>query len=221
MFTALNNKTDRGYFVTGTDTGCGKTTLSLKLLEHFNQLGLKTAALKPLSSGCEVTPEGLRNEDALQLQQTASLYLPYDQINPVAFKKPIAPHIAAAHLQKELSVDQIIKSCQGVLDSKAEKIIIEGAGGWLVPINKTETTADLAKAFHFPIILVVGMRLGCLNHSLLTYRAICETDVPIAGWIANCLDPDMLALEENIETLKEKISAPLITKFCYHDTISK
>ena len=204
------------YFITGTDTGIGKTFVSLHLLEKYKkEEGYKTAALKPVACGGELTPDGLRNNDAVLLQQAVTESFDYDDINPFAFEKPIAPHLAAAHSNVELTIDKIITACQPVLRSSADRIFIEGAGGWHVPLNQHETMADLALALRFPVILVVGMRLGCLNHAMLTVESIKQKGVSLAGWVANCIDPDMKCVEENITTLREYIPAPMIERFDY------
>jgi len=201
----------QAYFITGTDTDIGKTYVTVNLLKYFNQQGLKTAALKPIASGCEQTAEGLRNDDAQQLQAAMSMDFPYHQTNPIAFEPPIAPHIAAEQIGKRLSVKETLNACQPILNSHYDRLLIEGLGGWQVPLNDTETTADLANAFGFPIILVVGVRLGCLNHSLLTWENIKTQQTPIAGWIANRIDPDMLYPKENIATLTKRFQTPPIT----------
>ncbi len=201
----------KGFFVAGTDTEIGKTTISLSLLKLFAQQGYTTAALKPVASGADKTDQGLRNQDALQLQQAATMDLAYQQVNPFVFAEPISPNFAAAKVKRELTAQQIVEACQPVLNSAADIIVIEGIGGWMVPINQSETMADVAKEFGLPVILVVGMRLGCLNHGLLTYEAIRKSDLPLAGWIANQIDNDMLCMEENIAYLQQRIDAPLLS----------
>jgi dethiobiotin synthetase len=189
------------FFITGTDTGVGKTYTAAKLLTDFNQQGLSTVACKPVASGCEMTTDGLRNSDALILQKTASIKLPYNEVNPIAFAQPIAPHIAAAKVNQKLTVEKLIKSCQPVLNYKSDILIIEGVGGWYVPLNAKETMADFVKTLDLSVILIVAIRLGCLNHALLTHHAITTSGVKYAGWIANRIEPKMLMLKENIETL--------------------
>jgi len=198
------------YFVTGTDTDAGKTLMACGLLEKARQQGLKTVAVKPVAAGCEQTPEGLRNSDALLLQDAMTMELPYEQVNPIAFEPPLAPHIAAMREGRSLSVERLEGFCRGATIQACDLALIEGAGGWLVPLNPRETLADLAKAVQAPVILVVGMKLGCINHALLTVQAIARDGLPLAGWVANKIDPDMGAYEENLMTLKTLIDAPLL-----------
>lgn len=202
----------RTYFITSTDTDAGKTYTTVHLLKQANKQRLKTAALKPIACGSEQTPDGLRNGDALQLQQAMSMKFAYDYINPYNFEPPISPHILTAQQDKRLNVKKIIADCRPVLDSDYNLLLIEGISGWNVPLNDTETTADLALAFGFPILLVIGIKLGCLNHSLLTWENMQKHKAPIAGWIANCLDPTMLCQQENIDTIAKRLeTAPLLT----------
>lgn len=205
----------KGFFITGTDTGVGKTFVARQILQQFNSQGLRTAAIKPVASGCEETTDGLRNEDALLLQQSMSMQFTYKQINPFAFKPPIAPHIAAQQVGVTLNVEKLLDACQPILTSDADVVIVEGAGGWLVPLNDHETLADFAIALGFPIILVVGMKLGCLNHAFLTATNIQQRKVKFSGWIANSIVPNMLQKNENLNTLKNKINAPLLFQFEY------
>lgn len=198
------------YFVTGTDTDAGKTLMACGLLEKARQQGLKTVAVKPVAAGCEQTKDGLRNSDALLLQDAMTMELPYAQVNPIAFEPPLAPHIAAMREGKSLSVERLEGFCRGVTIQSCDLALVEGAGGWLVPLNPRETLADLAKALKAPVILVVGMKLGCINHALLTVQAIARDGLPLAGWVANKVDPDMGAYEENLMTLKALIDAPLL-----------
>ena len=198
------------YFVTGTDTDAGKTLMACGLLEKARQQGLKTAAVKPVAAGCEVTDEGLRNSDALMLQDAMTLDLPYEQVNPVAFEPAVAPHIAAMNEGKRMAVSRLSGFCRGVTMQACDLALIEGAGGWRVPLNPTETLADLAIDMQAPVILVVGMKLGCINHALLTVEAIARDGLKLAGWIANRVDPNMSVYEENLLTLKALVQAPLL-----------
>lgn len=197
----------RGYFITGTDTGVGKTHISAALLTLFNTRGFSTAAMKPVATGCVNTAQGLRNDDALVLQQHASLPLPYEQVNPYAFAPAIAPHIAATQAGQTIDLAQIEHGLD-ILAAQADVVIVEGVGGWLVPLNADATVADLAYELGLPVILVVGMRLGCLNHALLTAQSIEQSEVPFAGWVANVIDPAMQCIEENIQALRERIAVP-------------
>lgn len=198
------------FFIAGTDTDVGKTVIAAGLLAAANSRGLSTVAIKPVAAGCEQTSEGLRNEDALLLQQTMSLKLPYEQVNPVALQPAIAPHIAAVQAGRRLLAAQLVGYCQGVLMQRADVAIIEGAGGWRVPLNRAETLANVAKELQAPVILVVGMKLGCINHALLTVEAIVRDGVPLAGWVANQLDDGMPCYAENLQSLKSLIAAPCL-----------
>ncbi|HEU5281618.1 MAG TPA: dethiobiotin synthase [Gammaproteobacteria bacterium] len=191
------------YFVTGTDTGVGKTFVSLQLLHYFKKQGLSTLALKPIASGCEETANGLMNEDALALQAAASIKLPYHHVNPFAFLPPIAPHIAANQVGVTLSVAALTQTLTPILQTQADIKLIEGAGGWLLPLNKMETLADYIETLNVKIILVVKMQLGCLNHALLTAKEIKNRGLTLAGWVANTINEPMPYLNENIETLSE------------------
>jgi len=200
-----------GFFITGTDTDVGKTIATCSLLHAFSQKNLKTLGVKPLASGADYTPEGLKNQDALMLQEWSTLKLPYSHVNPIVFQKPIAPHLAAAQSNEILSVENILSRCHALTqDYGADLTLVEGAGGWKVPLNDQETMADLAMHLNFHVIFVVGLRLGCLSHALLTYESILRKGLPIAGWIANHIEEDFSYAIKNIETLKQFISFPLI-----------
>ena len=197
-------------FITGTDTDVGKTVVACGFLAAANQQGLRTAAIKPVAAGCEITEQGMTNNDALQLQAAASHKLSYQQINPVALEPAIAPHIAAAEAGVRMSASRLVGYCRGVSLMPVDMVFIEGAGGWRVPINSRETLADVARELECAVIVVVGMRLGCLNHALLTMEAIRRDGLQIAGWVANILDPEMPRLQENIDTLKQCINEPCL-----------
>lgn len=199
----------KAFFVTGTDTNVGKTLVAAGLLVAANQRGLTTAALKPVAAGCEKTEFGLRNADALLLQSVATQKLDYEQINPYALEAAIAPHIAAQLEKRSLTADRISGFCRGALSS-ANFMLVEGAGGWRVPLNPRETLADVAKNLNLPVILVVGIRLGCINHALLTFEAIVRDGLAVAGWVANCVDPEMPVLQENIDSLKTRLPIPCL-----------
>lgn len=197
-------------FVTGTDTDAGKTLAACGLLAAARSRGLSTAAVKPVAAGVTDTPSGRCNEDALALMHQCSPALTLRDINPVCFDDPVAPHIAAHRAGVALTARGLAAHCQAVLARKADFTVIEGAGGWLVPVNDTETLADLAARLGVPVILVVGMRLGCLNHALLTAGAIRDRGLVLAGWIANRLDNDMPVYRENLEALENRLPAPLV-----------
>jgi len=199
----------RGYFITGTDTGVGKTAVTLGLMAHLQALGKTVAAMKPVASGCERTAAGLVNEDALQLQRQSSVALPYAQVNPYAFEPPIAPHIAAAQAGVTIAIDTI-RSAYAEIAARADCVLVEGVGGWQVPLNAGETLADLARALDLEVILVVGIRLGCLNHALLTAQSITACGCTPAGWVANRLPPAADCAGENINALKSRLLFPYI-----------
>jgi len=194
-------------FITGTDTGCGKTRVSCLLIRGFQALGHRVAGFKPVASGCEATSDGLRNEDALALIDAADISLPYEQVNPWALQPPIAPHIAAAEAGMQIEPEAMAAI---IRQSGADVAIIEAVGGWCVPLGDNLMLADLARAISDDLLLVVGIRLGCLNHALMTVRQIEQDGFKLSGWIANRLDPDMLMAAANINTLVTRIEAPLL-----------
>lgn len=197
------------FFITGTDTDVGKTLVASGLLAAAQRQGMSTAGLKPVAAGCEQTESGLRNADALLLQSVTNIPLVYEQINPVALVSAIAPHIAAQQEKRNLSADRLAGFCRSSMN-QAQLTLIEGAGGWRVPLNARETMADLVRLLQVPVVLVVGMRLGCINHALLSVEAIRSDGLMLAGWVANCVDADMPVLAENIETLMQRIPAPCL-----------
>lgn len=199
----------RGVFVTGTDTGVGKTLVSAALMRATKALGLKVAGMKPVASGSEMTSAGLRNDDALALMQEQSAPFPYDLVNPYAFAPAIAPHVAAAQAGIAINIHKIVAAGKKLRD-QSNIVIVEGAGGWYAPISDDSTMADLAIALRFPVLLVVALRLGCLNHALLTAHAIVQTSLPLCGWVANRLDPRFPHWQENIETLTKRLRTPLV-----------
>lgn len=199
------------YFVAGTDTEVGKTYVTAALLASAANAGLKTAAVKPVASGCDCTHEGLRNADALLLQEAMTLDLPYQQVNPFPLEPAIAPHIAAMEAGKRLDVDRMVGICRGVISAGADLVLIEGAGGWRTPLGPRSFLSDLPRELDIPVILVVGMRLGCINHALLTAEAIRRDGLQLAGWVANFLSPVSMARpDENLATLKALLPAPLL-----------
>lgn len=198
------------YFITGTDTEIGKTTIAAGLLHAARLAGLSTAAAKPVASGCERSPDGLRNSDALALLGECSLPLAYEQVNPFAFEPAIAPHLAASEQGVKLTVEALQAPVRSVLDLGADFTLVEGAGGWRVPLAGEENLSDLAIALQLPVILVVGVRLGCINHAVLSAEAIQRDGLPLAGWVANIVDPQTSRLEENLATLAERLPAPCV-----------
>lgn len=204
----------RGFFITGTDTDVGKTWVTLGLLRAFAIAGYHTAAMKPVACGVVKTSEGFRNEDALLLQRQATLPLGYKEINPYLFHPPIAPHLAAQDAGVHIDLSHI-KALYDNVVQRTDVVVVEGVGGWLVPLNEHETSADLVERLGLPVILVVGLRLGCLNHALLTVESIAHHGVLLAGWVANCISVNMPQQARNIEALRARISAPLLGTIPY------
>ncbi|WP_101675478.1 dethiobiotin synthase [Alloalcanivorax mobilis] len=193
------------FFITGTDTEVGKTWVSCRLLERAREAGLKCYGLKPVAAGCEATAEGLRNEDAVNLMASSSVTLPYEVVNPVALKAAIAPHIAAAQEDRRITLSQLAGYVRGALNSHpADLVLVEGAGGWRVPLNDREMLSGLAKELALPVIQVVGMKLGCINHALLTADAIQADGLRYTGTVANCFGA-MDVREENLLTLRQHL----------------
>ena len=199
----------RSVFVTGTDTGIGKTWVSCALLRALVRHGCQAVGMKPVASGCEMTAEGLRNADALDLIAASALAADYDEVNPYAFADPIAPHLAAVDTQVRVEVEGIA-AAHARLSSTAGCVVVEGVGGWSAPLGETLMQADLVRLLCVPVVLVVGLRLGCLNHALLTARAIDADGCRMIGWIANRIDADMLRSDDNIQSLRTRIQAPLL-----------
>ncbi|TXI30054.1 MAG: dethiobiotin synthase [Nitrosomonas oligotropha] len=195
----------RGYFVTGTDTGVGKTTVSCALLRAFAAQGKRVTGMKPVVAGSE----NGRWHDVEQLIAASNISAAREHVNPYAFDPPVSPHIAAQQAGIEIDLT-VIQRAHQTLSNQADIVIVEGAGGFLVPVNQTQNGADLACALNLPVILVVGMRLGCLNHALLTAQAIRIAGLSLAGWVANCVDPQMRVPEENIATLEQRLACPLL-----------
>ena len=197
-------------FITGTDTDVGKTLIATGILSLANKAGLRTAAIKPIAAGSEDMGAGMQNQDALQLQAAASHQLPYQQVNPIALEVAIAPHIAAQEEGKTLTASRLVGYCRGLGLLPVDMLLAEGAGGWRVPLNNRETLADVARELNCQVILVVGLRLGCLNHALLTAEAVRRDGLTIAGWVGNVIDEQMPRLEENIATLRRVINEPCL-----------
>lgn len=208
MILGMNSRrsrlTPQGFFVTGTDTSVGKTLVSCALLHAFASHGKSVAGMKPVAAGCEESPEGLLNGDVEQLLAASTVKAPRPMVNPYALKLPIAPHIAAQKAGIEIDT-ALIKRAFEQLKKMVDVVVLEGVGGFRVPLNSREDSADLARLLGVPVILVVGMRLGCLNHALLTWEAIESRGLEMAGWIANCIDPRMAALHENVGALEKRI----------------
>jgi dethiobiotin synthetase len=200
------------YFITGTDTGVGKTMIAAALLHGARQQGLTTLGLKPVASDARWIDNQLVNEDAELLHRETTAPVSRADINPYVFEAAIAPHIAAEQQNVVLSVANIMARLDQVLGYDVDRLVCEGAGGWLVPLHShtSETFADLARTLEFPVILVVGLKLGCINHALLTAQAIAASGLPLVGWVGNQIDPDMACIDENIETLSRRLPAPCL-----------
>ena len=201
--------TARGFFVTGTDTGVGKTLVAAALVRRFREQGLRVAGMKPVASGSLETAAGLVNEDALILQREGSKRWPYATVNPLTYAPAIAPHLAAQEAGRPIDFD-LIAARFAEIASETDLVIVEGAGGWRVPLHGRRTIASLAAQLGLPVILVVGMRLGCLNHAFLTAEAIERDGLRLAGWVANGIDPGFERRDENFATLVEWLGAPCL-----------
>jgi dethiobiotin synthetase len=201
----------QSYFVIGTDTNVGKTYIATALVQHFVQKGFQTVGMKPVASGCRVNQVGeLSNEDVLALNHASNIKAPLHLTNPYRFMPAIAPHLAAEQVGVDMR-SEVIAQAHQQLASLAEVVIVEGAGGFFVPMNAKQTLADVALQLDIPIILVVGMRLGCINHALLTVEAMQSRGLSLAGWIANEVDPDVAMFEENVRSLQQRIAAPCLS----------
>ena len=198
-----------GFFITGTDTGCGKTEMTLGLMAALQARGQRVLGMKPVASGCVLGPDGPRNEDAQRIQAQGTLAVPYELVNPHAFLPPIAPHVAAEESGIAIDLGRI-GAAHDQLTRLADHVLVEGVGGWRVPLGPECFVSDLPKRLDLPVILVVGLKLGCLNHALLTAESIQTSGARLAGWIANTVDPDMLAREQNLATLDRLIPAPCL-----------
>jgi len=199
----------RDFFVTGTDTGVGKTLVSAALLRALRGQGLAVAGMKPVASGAARTSGGLRNEDALALAAETSRPWPYETINPYCFEPAIAPHLAAAEAGVEIRLGPIEQAFRR-LQAGSDAVIVEGAGGFLVPLGPGLSFADLPGELGLGVILVVGLRLGCLNHSLLTVEAVSKRGLSFVGWVGNQVDPGFDRLDANLAVLLEQLPAPCL-----------
>ena len=212
---------NKGFFIAGTDTNVGKTHFSVGLVHALRQSGKKVAVMKPIASGGNYDSGELRNDDAQQLLEASGLDIPYELVNPYVFEAPVAPHIAAAENNIDISIPYIIDAYTQ-LTEHADVVIVEGVGGWQVPLNvstehlQQRTMAQLAEQLKLPVIMVVGMQLGCLNHALLTVQSIKQSKVKLHGWVANTLEDEMSRYDENIETLKVLINEPLLAEIPFN-----
>lgn len=197
----------KGFFITGTDTGVGKTLVAVALTRALVARGKRTAVMKPVAAGWMKTPDGWFNDDALALLAASNVTTPYEDVNPWLLSMPASPHLAARHDGVVIRHDKILAAFAR-LNEKSDLIVVEGAGGWLAPISDTETMAEIAEKLALPVILVVGMRLGCLNHALLTREAMRARSLSFAGWIANRMPSEMPLADANIETLTNRFGVP-------------
>ena len=198
-----------GLFITATDTGAGKTWSTLGLLSALRSRGRKAVGMKPVASGSEDTTAGLRNADALSLQAASAPTMPYEIINPYAFRPPIAPHLAAQDAGVDIDLERIV-TAYAELSLSSDIVLVEGVGGWRVPLGGGRFLVDLVRRLNIPVILVVGLRLGCINHAALTAAAIAGDEVQLAGWVANQVDPEYTETGRTIDTLSAIIPAPLL-----------
>ncbi|MFP1868099.1 dethiobiotin synthase [Lonsdalea quercina] len=197
------------WFVTGTDTDVGKTVASAALLQAAGRAGYLTAGYKPVASGCEMTQEGLRNRDALWLQANSRLALAYDEVNPLAFAEPTSPHIISAEEGRPIAFNALSAGLHA-LTARSEWVLVEGAGGWFTPLSGRQTYADWVVEEQLPVILVVGVKLGCINHAMLTAQAVQQAGLTLAGWIANDVAPPGKRHQEYLQTLQQCIPAPML-----------
>ena len=206
-------------FVTGTDTEIGKTCLTLGLMQSFKNRDLSVAGMKPVASGAEISQGRLVNDDALKIQSVCSKKIDYELINPYTFREPIAPHIAAEKDGQSISLGPIIEAFN-TLSKQHDVVIVEGVGGWRVPLSSGLQTRDLVKALDIPIVLVVGMRLGCINHALLSAEAIMADKLGLFGWVANEVDPVYAEAEASIKTISKSIQGQFLGAVPYRENIS-
>ena len=197
------------FYITGTDTDAGKTWVTTECLKALCSVNIKAVGMKPIASGCDMTREGLRNDDALKLIAASSLALPYEWINPIALREPTAPQIAAKHDRIEISLEPILTSYVRVQE-KTDVILVEGVGGWLAPLSDTLDQADLVRALNCPVILVVGLKLGCINHARLTEQALAADGMQCVGWIAANTDPDLIFAGEYFDALQRSMQTPFL-----------
>jgi dethiobiotin synthetase len=209
--------TVHGLFVVGTDTGVGKTLVSAALVRAYARLGYRAVGMKPVAAGAKLKDGVWVNDDVAQLQAAGNVAVPAEWVNTYLLREPIAPHIAAEHKGVVIELPRI-RTAYEALAARAEVVVVEGVGGFRVPLSETRDTADLAVSLGLPLVLVVGMRLGCLNHALLTHEAIAARDLHLIGWVANRLDADMAAYDENLQALSRRLSVPLLAELPFMDT---
>lgn len=207
----------RHFFVTGTDTGVGKTTVTVRLMQQLVAQGLTVIGMKPVASGCEWLDGRWQNDDVLQLTAASNVSVPAELINPYCFEPAIAPHIAAAQAGVEIDFN-VIRAAYEQLTAMADVVIVEGAGGLLVPLNSTQTIADLIQTLCLPALVVVGMRLGCINHALLTAQVLKQLNIDCCGWVANSIDPQMSVPQENLQSLITGLQQPPVLQVPFQES---
>jgi dethiobiotin synthetase len=210
----MSRASQKRIFITGTDTDAGKTVATCALIRQLQQAKQSVMAVKPVAAGCELIDGQLKNTDALQMQQHLHQPTDYSKINPIALEAAIAPHIAAQEQAQPLTVEQLSQKCQ-LEQFDSDFVLVEGAGGWLVPLNSEQSYADFVVAENLDVVLVVGMRLGCINHALLTLESIQSHGLKLVGWIANSVEPEMDRYQQNIGFLKSTIDAPMLAEIPY------
>ena len=206
-----------GYFITGTDTGVGKTWVTLALMKAMQNKGKVVVGMKPVACGCKETRDGLRNDDAVQIIRQLNKVINYKTINPYAFEQAVAPHIAAELAGTVIDIEKIAGEFS-ILKKEADSVVVEGVGGWSVPLGEDIMLADLVNRLNLPVILVIGLRLGCINHALSTIRAIEADGAKLYGWITSQLDPDYVCLKATMTTLQIRINAPLLGSLPYMES---
>jgi dethiobiotin synthetase len=208
----------RHFFVTGTDTSVGKTTVTVRLMQQLVAQGLTVIGMKPVASGCEWVDGRWQNDDVLQLTAASNVSAPAELINPYCFEPAIAPHIAAAQAGVEIDFN-VIRAAYEQLTAMADVVIVEGAGGLLVPLNSTQTIADLIQTLSLPALVVVGMRLGCINHALLTAQVLKQRNIDCCGWVANSIDPQMSVPQENLQSLITGLQQPPVLQVPFQESL--
>jgi dethiobiotin synthetase len=206
----------RGVFIAGTDTEVGKTYVATAMVRALVRAGRRTGVMKPVAAGAEATPAGLRNADALQLSRAANVPSPYGRVNPFCLPMATSPHIASRSAGIRIDLAAIQQEFLTLINGAVDVVVVEGAGGWLAPISETETMADVAVTLQLPVLLVVGLRLGCLNHALLTAQAIEASGLQLAGWIANNVQPQFEHAAENVALLERRLAAPLLESVAFN-----
>lgn len=209
-----------GVFITGTDTGVGKTRFTIALMRALKKSGIKVSGMKPIASGAHKTNGILMNDDAERIRCNCSDSLPYELVNPVIFEPPVAPHIAASNAGMDIDLGRIVSGYEK-LKARSEFVVVEGVGGWRVPVSDNALLTDLVQALDLPVILVVGLRLGCINHALLTAEAVTKDGLKLTGWVGNVIDKDYLYKQDTINTLKQRLIAPHIMDMDYVEDLHR